>query len=125
RGVRGDVRNHLQLRRPQDHHRWAGDQLRRRGDPRTLRRGRARRGNLLVQLPRRLRPDQWSGLWPDRRSECRKGGYCGGLTPSLLTATRGVTNLPSPSTLAPLKIVSPGFRSARVPGAKVTISVSL
>src|SRR5205085_5632951 len=144
RGVRGDLRDYLQLRRAEDQHRGPSDQLRRRADPRPLRCGRARRRHLLVQLSRRLGPYQRRRLRPHRRQQCRKSGrgqvlnwriatlqfrpdpdlYCGGLTPFLETETRGAMNLPSPSTRAVAKMVSPGLRSAREPGSKPTTAVS-
>src|ERR1700704_270202 len=49
--------------------------------------------------------------------------YCGGLTPSLLTATRPVVILPSAATCAPVKMVAPGTSSDLSPGTKSTIGV--
>ena len=71
RGLRGDLRHHVQLRRPEDQHRRAGPELRWRTDSRPLRRGRAGRRDLLVQLPRRLGAHQRRGVRPHRRTQRR------------------------------------------------------
>src|SRR5256712_3311482 len=49
--------------------------------------------------------------------------YCGGLTPSLLTATRPVVILPSAATRAPGKLGAPGTSSDLSPGTKSTMGV--
>ena len=69
RGLRRDLRHHLQLRRPEDQHRRAGDQFRRRADPGPLRRGRAGGRDFLVQLSRRHGPHQRCGVRQDRRRQ--------------------------------------------------------
>src|SRR5262249_56244102 len=53
----------------------------------------------------------------------RRRPQCSGLTPSLLTCTRLVTSLPSPSTRALVQIVSPVFSAERSPLSKPTIGV--
>ena len=55
RGLRGDVRDHLHLRRTPDHPRGGGARPGGPADPRALRRRRAGGGPLLPQLSRRLR----------------------------------------------------------------------
>src|SRR5262249_28994711 len=55
----------------------------------------------------------------------RRRPQCSGLTPSLLTCTRLVTSLPSPSTRALVQIVSPFFSAERSPLSKPTIGVPL
>ena len=54
------------------------------------------------------------------RPSCR---YIGGLTPCVPTVTRGVAKFPLASLCAMTNTCRPGFRSARVAGAKVTICV--
>ena len=69
RGLRCDLRHHLQLRGPEDQHPRPSDQLRRRADQGSVRGGRAGGRHLLVQLPRRVRPHQRRGVRQDRRRE--------------------------------------------------------
>ncbi len=73
RGLRCHLWHHVQLRRPEDQHRHASDQFRRRADPRPLRRGRAGGRDLLVQLSRRLGAHQRFGVRQDRRSQRGEG----------------------------------------------------
>src|SRR6185436_17363584 len=58
-----------------------------------------------------------------QKRQNEKPDHCGGLTPPLLTETRPVAYLPSLSILAMVKMVAPFFRSASVPGSKLTTGV--
>src|SRR4029077_10467920 len=64
-----------------------------------------------------------TGLAPE--SAPWRSAQCAGLTPSLLTWTRLVTSLPSPSTRALVQIVSPFLSAERSPLSKPMIGVPL
>ena len=74
RGLCGDDRHHLHLRRAQDHRRGRGRGHHRPSDPRPLRRGRDGRRALLPQLRQRHRPDVRRRLRPPRRPRRRRLG---------------------------------------------------
>lgn len=72
-----------------------------------------------VVRPRQARSGPPARAMP-RRLNCR---HIGGFTPCVPTVTRGAAKFPLASLWAMMNTFRPGFRSARVAGAKVTIAV--